>query len=52
LKKGSLEEGMKDHGKLELQLYTFFNLSARWRLVFKATSRPFYAWESDLAPIA
>jgi len=38
-------------GGLEVYLYSFFNLSTRWRWVVNATPWPLYPWERDPVPI-
>jgi len=37
--KVTLEEDTKTHKKVEIKLYIFFNLGARWVLLVKATLR-------------
>ena len=37
--------------RVEAQLYSFFNLSARWGRMVNATPRPLNAWEGDPVPI-
>jgi hypothetical protein len=38
---------MKAQKGIEVQLYSFFNLGARWRWVVNATPRPLYPRETD-----
>jgi hypothetical protein len=42
---------MKAQRGIEVYLYTFFNLDARWRWVVNATLRPLYLRERDLLSI-
>ena len=41
----------RSRGGVEIQLYSFFNLSARWRWVVNVTPRPLYPREREPAPI-
>jgi hypothetical protein len=46
-----LEQATKAHRGVEVQLYSFFNLGAKWGWVVKATPRPFYPQARDSVPI-
>ena len=43
--KFTLEQATQAHGGVEVQLYSFFNLGARWGCVANATTRPLYPRE-------
>jgi hypothetical protein len=46
----TLEQGMKAQRVVEVYLYSFFNLGARWGWVFNATPRPLYPRKRDPVP--
>jgi hypothetical protein len=43
--KFALEEAMRHRGEVEVQLYSLFNLGARWGWVLNAMLRPLYLRE-------
>jgi hypothetical protein len=47
----ALEEAMKTQRGVEVYLYSFFNLGARWECVVNAMFRPLYSREKDPVPI-
>ena len=49
--KFALKEDMFTAG-VEVYIYSFFNLGAKWGWVVNATSRPLYPQERDPVPIA
>ena len=49
-KKFTLEQAKEAQRGLEVLLYTFFNLGARWGWVVHATPRPLYPRERDPVP--
>jgi len=49
--KSTLEQAMKDQRGVQVYLYAFFNLGARWGWLVNDTSRPLYPRERDLVPI-
>jgi hypothetical protein len=46
------EQAMKVQKRVEVQLYSFFNHSARRRWVVNATPLPFFPWKRDPVPIS
>jgi hypothetical protein len=49
----ALERAMKvQRERVEVLLYSFLNLGARWGWVVSATPWPLYLWERDPVPIA
>ena len=49
--KFTFEQATKAQGGVEVYLYSFFNLSARWGWVVNATPQPIYSRERDPVPI-
>jgi hypothetical protein len=45
--KFTLEQAIKGERGVDLELYSFFNLGARWERVFNATPRPLYPTERE-----
>jgi hypothetical protein len=48
----TLEQAMKTRRVVEVEFYSFFNLSGRWGWVVNAMLRLFFPWERELLPIA
>jgi hypothetical protein len=46
-KRFNLEQATKAQSGVDVQLYSFFNLSARWRWVVNTMLQLLYAWERD-----
>jgi hypothetical protein len=51
VKEFTLEHVMKAQRGVELELYSFFNLGARWGWVVNVTRWPLYPWKSGPMPI-
>jgi hypothetical protein len=47
----TLEQAIKTRGGVEVHLYSFFNLDARWMYLVNATPLPLYPLERDPLPI-
>ena len=48
--KFALERAMKSQRRVEVSLYSFLSLGARWGWVVNATSRPLYNQEKEPVP--
>ena len=51
VKEFTLKQVMQAQKGVEVELYSFFNLGARWGWVVNATRRPLYPWEICPMPI-
>ena len=47
----TLKQAIKTRGGVEVHLYSFFNIDARWRYLVNATPRQLYPLERDPLPI-
>jgi hypothetical protein len=49
--KFNVEQAVRPIGGVEVQLYSFFNLGARWEWAVNVTPRPLYSRETNPVPI-